>query len=53
LLADDTLRAQIGEQARRSVLKKSWEANNAKLLDYYARAIELNALKKAKSLELA
>ena len=53
LLSDDALRAQIGEQARRSVLKKSWEANNAKLLDYYARAIELNALKKAKSLELA
>jgi phosphatidylinositol alpha 1,6-mannosyltransferase len=42
LLADDELRARIGENARRSVLKKSWEANNAVLLEYYGRAIEIS-----------
>jgi phosphatidylinositol alpha 1,6-mannosyltransferase len=53
LLADDALRARIGENARRAVLKKSWEANNAVLLEHYGRAMELNALAKASQLELA
>ena len=53
LLTDDSLRARIGENARRSVLKKSWEANNATLLDYYRRAMELKALQNAANLELA
>jgi phosphatidylinositol alpha 1,6-mannosyltransferase len=42
LLEDDELRARIGENARRSVLKKSWEANNALLLEHYGRAIEIS-----------
>jgi len=53
LLADDALRARIGENARRSVLKKSWEANNSVLLEHYSRAIELKARAKAALLELA
>jgi phosphatidylinositol alpha 1,6-mannosyltransferase len=53
LLADDTQRARIGENARRAVLKKSWEANNAVLLEHYGRAMELNVLAKAAQLELA
>jgi phosphatidylinositol alpha 1,6-mannosyltransferase len=53
LLTDDAQRARIGENARRAVLKKSWEANNAVLLEHYGRAMELNALAKAAQLELA
>ena len=40
LLADPELAARIGEAGRRRVLDKSWEANNAKLLEFYAAAIE-------------
>ena len=43
LLADDDLRGRIGENARRSVLKKSWEANNGLLLEHYGRAMEMVA----------
>ena len=43
LMADDDLRARIGENARRSVLKKSWEANNGLLLEHYGRAMEMVA----------
>ena len=43
LLTDAELRARIGENARRSVLKKSWEANNDLLLQHYGRAMELFA----------
>ena len=42
LLADESLQAQIGEGGRRSVLDKSWSANNAKLLEFYASAMEMN-----------
>ena len=53
LVSDDSLRARIGENARRSVLKKSWEANNALLLDYYVRAMDMKARAKASTFELA
>lgn len=43
LLEDAELRARIGENARRSVLKKSWEANNGLLLQHYGRAMEMFA----------
>jgi phosphatidylinositol alpha 1,6-mannosyltransferase len=41
LLADDELMARIGEGGRRKVLDKSWAANNAKLLEFYASAMEM------------
>jgi len=41
LLANDELMARIGEGGRRSVLDKSWCANNAKLLGFYASAMEM------------
>jgi phosphatidylinositol alpha 1,6-mannosyltransferase len=41
LVIDEPLRARIGEQARRSVLNKSWEANNANLVEHYKNAIQL------------
>lgn len=59
LLADDLLRARIAENARRSVLKKSWEANNGVLLEHYVRAMNIMAANKssgaagANALELA
>ena len=39
LLTDDRLRARMGEDARRSVRLKSWDANNAILLDHYDRVV--------------
>ena len=42
LLADEALQAQIAEGGRRSVQDKSWSANNAKLLEFYASAMEMN-----------
>ncbi len=39
LAQDSGLRARVGEQARRSVLNKSWAANNGKLIDFYHSAI--------------
>lgn len=41
LLDDSTMRNRMGEQARVAVNKKSWEANNAKLVDYYQLATEV------------
>lgn len=41
LLADVELMARIGEGGRRRVLDKSWAANNAKLLEFYASAMEI------------
>jgi phosphatidylinositol alpha 1,6-mannosyltransferase len=41
LLADEELMARIGEGGRRKVLDKSWSANNAKLLEFYASAMEI------------
>ena len=52
LLSNDDARARIGENARRSVLKKSWEANNAVLLEHYGSAMEKTNQKKLE-LELA
>jgi len=40
VLSDTDLAARIGEGGRRSVLDKSWAANNAKLLEFYVSAIE-------------
>jgi phosphatidylinositol alpha 1,6-mannosyltransferase len=42
LLADQSLQAAIAEGGRRSVQDKSWSANNAKLLEFYASAMEMN-----------
>ena len=53
LLSDDSLRARIGENARRSVLKKSWEANNAVLLEHYVRAMDMKARAAGSLFELA
>ena len=39
LLTDDGLRARMGEDARRSVRLKSWDANNAILLQHYERVV--------------
>ena len=52
LVADDGARARVGENARRAVLRKSWEANNAMLLEHYAKAIDMVALRET-ALELA
>ena len=51
LLTDPVLRARIGENARRAVINKSWEANNSLLLDHYDLAIGAKA--GAANLELA
>jgi phosphatidylinositol alpha 1,6-mannosyltransferase len=53
LVADAELRARVGEQARRAVLNKSWEANNAQLLDYYESAIARVANRKVSLVESA
>ena len=47
------LRSKVGEQARRAVLNKSWEANNSQLLDYYHTAISTYQDRKAPAVELA
>jgi len=44
LLGNAEVAAQIGEGGRRSVLNKSWAANNEKLLQFYATAIKGSAL---------
>ena len=44
LLDNTELAARIAEGGRRKVLDKSWEANNAKLLDFYSSAIESSVL---------
>jgi phosphatidylinositol alpha 1,6-mannosyltransferase len=59
LAANPQLRARIGENARRAVLNKSWEANNARLIEHYRAAIARNqqlagaTTTEANSLELA
>jgi phosphatidylinositol alpha 1,6-mannosyltransferase len=47
LVEDADLRAKLGEGARRAVIKKSWQANNAKLLECYNEAIAINSAKRA------
>jgi phosphatidylinositol alpha 1,6-mannosyltransferase len=44
LLDNPELAARLAEGGRRKVLDKSWETNNAKLLDFYASAIESSVL---------
>jgi len=39
LIDDDSLRETMAAEARRSVSKKSWESNNAKLIEFYKQAI--------------
>ena len=59
LVEDQELRAKLGEGARRAVIKKSWQANNDKLLEFYNEAIAINetkrsgASKRALNIELA
>jgi phosphatidylinositol alpha 1,6-mannosyltransferase len=53
LVADAELRARVGEQARRAVLNKSWESNNAQLLDYYESAVARVANRKVSLVESA
>jgi phosphatidylinositol alpha 1,6-mannosyltransferase len=53
LLDDQQLHARIAEQARRAVLAKSWEANNAALIEHYRVAMQQVADKKAARLEVA
>lgn len=53
LVESAELRARIGENARRAVLRNSWEANNARLIEHYVSAMEFAAARKATSLELA
>lgn len=59
LVEEADLRSKLGEGARRSVIKKSWHANNAKLLEFYNEAIAINsanragASKRALNIELA
>jgi phosphatidylinositol alpha 1,6-mannosyltransferase len=53
LAEDDSLRARVGETARRSVANKSWDANNAALLDYYTLAMDLQSLRMESTIELA
>jgi phosphatidylinositol alpha 1,6-mannosyltransferase len=44
LLDNPDLAARLAEGGRRQVLDKSWEANNSKLLDFYALAIQGSVL---------
>jgi hypothetical protein len=53
LVEDAGLRARIGEQARRAVLLKSWEANNSRLIDYYLEAMQINADQQAAQVAVA
>lgn len=53
LVESAELRARIGENARRAVLRNSWEANNARLIEHYRSAMEFAAARKATKLELA
>jgi phosphatidylinositol alpha 1,6-mannosyltransferase len=47
LLGDDVLRRRIAKQARESVLGRTWERNNDKLLEHYRTAISDQKVKKA------
>ena len=39
LVQDESLRRKLSLDARRAVVGKTWEKNNAALLDYYDRAL--------------
>jgi phosphatidylinositol alpha 1,6-mannosyltransferase len=47
LLGDDVLRRRIAKQARESVLGRTWQRNNDKLLEHYATAISEQKARKA------
>jgi phosphatidylinositol alpha 1,6-mannosyltransferase len=47
LLEDDVLRRRIAKQARESVIGRTWERNNDKLLEHYTVAISDQKAKKA------
>jgi phosphatidylinositol alpha 1,6-mannosyltransferase len=40
LLREDALRARMGEAGRRAMLGRTWEAHNARLLEFYASAVD-------------
>ena len=48
LMDDPKLSSTLSENARRAVISKSWESNNAKLIDFYQRAIEASVEKKSR-----
>ena len=41
LLENPETAKKLGSNSRRAVSSKSWESNNAKLIDYYTQAVEL------------
>ena len=47
LIGDDVLRRKIAKNARESVLGRTWQRNNAKLLEHYAEAISEQKARKA------
>lgn len=47
LLADPVLRRRIAVQARESVMGRTWERNNDKLMEHYRSAIEAQKIKRA------
>jgi phosphatidylinositol alpha 1,6-mannosyltransferase len=47
LLGDEGLRRKIAKQARESVVGRTWERNNDKLLEHYRVAISDQKAKKA------
>ena len=40
LLREDALRARMGEAGRRAMLGRTWEANNARLLEFYESVVD-------------
>jgi phosphatidylinositol alpha 1,6-mannosyltransferase len=53
LLGDRNLRVRISAAAEQSVQGKTWETNNAKLLDYYAQVAHSRKPEGLESIELA
>jgi len=53
LLADEELRQRIAEGGRRSVLNKSWQANNAKLFEFYGKALAMHGVETSEQLQVA
>ena len=48
LVDDPKLRSTLSENARRAVISKSWENNNAKLIGFYQQAMDAVAVKKSR-----
>ena len=48
LIDDPKLSSTLSENARRAVISKSWESNNARLIDFYQKAIEASVEKKSR-----